>query len=246
MARTRSLAVSSADGQALALVFWFPGISPNVGGSTNWLRRDPHSCVASERRFVSSQIGGVLVRLPRISAEELRHIEAADREYVASEMTAFLAVWLSSLSCPVLNRPAPDCLFGSNWRPEHWVRLAAQVGLLVRPARREVPSTAVRSKTRKGYCGNADRWSRIGASALPKETRRGARAGLPERERPIFWLFTSTGQTAIRFFLALIRTRTSSVLMFGMRFSNNLQLALRTGVSRRGSPRDPSLRICRR
>ena len=112
--------------------------------------KGPSQLVAGERRFVSSQIGGVLVRLPRISANELRHIAAADREYVASEVTAFLAVWLSSLSCPVLNRPAPDCLFGSNWRPEQWVRLAAQAGLVVRPARRQVSATAVRSKTQKG------------------------------------------------------------------------------------------------
>lgn len=111
--------------------------------------KGPSFGVASERQFVSNQIGGVLVRLPRVSAEELEHIEAADREYVASEMTAFLASWLSSLACPVLNRPAPICLFGPNWRPEHWVRLATQVGLPVRPIRREVPSVAVRSKAAK-------------------------------------------------------------------------------------------------
>jgi len=109
----------------------------------------PSYGVAGGRRFASSQIGGVLVRLSRITAEELPHIEAADREYVAAEMTAFLAAWLSSLRCPVLNRPVPICLFGPNWRPEHWVRLAAQVGLPVRPIRREVPSVVVRNKTPK-------------------------------------------------------------------------------------------------
>jgi hypothetical protein len=113
--------------------------------------KGPSQLAAGGRRFASGQIGGVLVRLPRISADELRHIATADREYVATEVTAFLAVWLTSLSCPVLNRPAPDCLFGSNWRPEHWLRLAAQAGLVVRPVRRQVPSTAVHSKTRKGY-----------------------------------------------------------------------------------------------
>jgi hypothetical protein len=69
------------------------------------------------------------------------------------------------------------------------------------------------------------------------------RVSLQKRERLTFWLFTSTGQTAIHFFSALIRTRTSSVLMFEMRFSNNLQLALRAGASQCGSPHDPSLRI---
>jgi hypothetical protein len=102
--------------------------------------------MADGRRFASSQIGGVLVRLPRISAKELPHIEAADREYVAAEMTAFLAAWLSSLRCPVLNRPVPACLFGPHWRPEHWVRLATQLGLPVRPMRRDVPSEAAHTK----------------------------------------------------------------------------------------------------
>ena len=186
--------------------------------------KGPSQLVAGERRFVSSQIGGVLVRLPRISANELRHIAAADREYVASEVTAFLAVWLSSLSCPVLNRPAPDCLFGSNWRPEQWVRLAAQAGLVVRPARRQVSATAVRSKTQKGYVVTLTVVANRCFGTADKKLS-GARASLQERERLSFWLFTSTGQTAIRFFSALIRTRTSSVLMCEMRFSNNLQLA---------------------
>jgi hypothetical protein len=111
--------------------------------------KEPSFGVADGRRFDSGQISGVLVRLPRISAEDLPQIEAADREYVATEMTAFLAAWLSSLHCPVLNRPVPACLFGPNWRPEHWVRLAAQLGLPVRPMRRDVPSTTAHSKTAK-------------------------------------------------------------------------------------------------
>lgn len=108
--------------------------------------KEPTRGVADGRRFASSEIGGVLVRLPGISAEELPHIQAADREYVAAEMTAFLAEWLSSLRCPVVNRPVPACLFGPNWRPEHWVRLAAQLGLPVRPVRRDVPSTVTHKK----------------------------------------------------------------------------------------------------
>lgn len=111
--------------------------------------KGPSYGVAGGGRFASNQIGGVLVRLPRISAEELQHIESADREYVAAEMTAFLAAWLSSLRCPVLNRPASASLFGANWRPEHWVRLATQIDLPVRPVGREVPSAAAPNRTAK-------------------------------------------------------------------------------------------------
>jgi hypothetical protein len=111
--------------------------------------KGPSYGVANGRRFTSSQIGGVLIRLPRVSAEELQHIEVAEREYVAAEMTAFLAAWLSSLPCPLLTRPTPVCLFGPNWKPEHWVRLATQIGLPARPSGRGVPSDGVRNKTVK-------------------------------------------------------------------------------------------------
>lgn len=146
--------------------------------------KGPSYGVAGGRRFASSQIGGVLVRLPRISAEELQHIEAAQREYVAAEMTAFLAAWLSSLRCPVLNRPGPACLFGPNWRPEHWVRLAAQVGLPVRPTQREVPAAAVHSKTSKRavvtltVVGN--RCFGVAEGNLKRGARRLAKAGAAE------------------------------------------------------------------
>ncbi len=74
-------------------------------------------------------IRGVLTRLPAVFATDLPHIVAADRAYVAEEMSAFLLAWLTALRCPVVNVPAPPCLAGPNWRRPQWVHAAVRVGL---------------------------------------------------------------------------------------------------------------------
>ncbi|MEH1940126.1 MAG: hypothetical protein V7L01_07915 [Nostoc sp.] len=88
------------------------------------------------------RITGVLTRLPSIFEQELWHIVPEDRGYVATEMNAFLIAWLSSLKCPVLNRPTPTYLLGPAWRPEQWVYAAAQLGIPVRPVRRHSSMSA--------------------------------------------------------------------------------------------------------
>jgi hypothetical protein len=87
------------------------------------------------------RITGVLTRLPCVDAGELTHITPADRHYVAAEMTAFLASWLSGLTCPVLNRPTPACLMGPSWRREQWVHAAVQLGIPVVPVHRRAALT---------------------------------------------------------------------------------------------------------
>jgi hypothetical protein len=87
-----------------------------------------------------AEISGVLVRLPGVYEQDLSHIVPADRSYVAAEMTAFLLSWLTTLPCPVLNRPTPTCLAGPFWRPEQWVYAAARAGIPVVPVRSRVPS----------------------------------------------------------------------------------------------------------
>jgi len=87
-----------------------------------------------------ADIGAVLVRLPCVTPGDLPHIAAADREYVAEEMTAFLLSWLSELPCRVVNRPTPTCLAGPALRDEQWVRLASELGIPCRPALRRVPA----------------------------------------------------------------------------------------------------------
>lgn len=88
-----------------------------------------------------TDISGVLTRRPWVFEQELPHIAAADRAYVAAEMNALMVSWLSELPCPVLNQPTPMCLSGPSWRPQEWLRAAASSGLRVRPGRWEVPAT---------------------------------------------------------------------------------------------------------
>ena len=94
------------------------------------------TAVVGGRVVAVEGITGVLTRRPYVVEQELGHIVPADRAYVASEMTAFLLSWLSSLECPVLNRPTPSGLSGPNWWPEQWTYAAARFGLPVHPVRR--------------------------------------------------------------------------------------------------------------
>lgn len=79
-------------------------------------------------------IAGVITRLPFVSTDDIDHIAAADRAYVAAEMQAFLFSWLTALRCPVLNRPTAHCLAGPAWSPAQWVNVAARLGLPVTTA----------------------------------------------------------------------------------------------------------------
>ncbi len=112
----------------------------------------PHEAMAvvGGRSVPGPEIEGVLTRLPYVWESELAHIAERERAYVASEMSAFLLAWLTSLRCPVLNRPAPASLTGPSWRLPKWLQLAARTGLAVRPfiqdchALNEQPSTLSR------------------------------------------------------------------------------------------------------
>jgi len=71
------------------------------------------------------------MRTRRVWPSELPHIDANDRDYVASEMTAFLAALISELPCMVLNRPAANSLWGPPFTAEYWWRAAARAGFPV-------------------------------------------------------------------------------------------------------------------
>ena len=92
----------------------------------------PATAVVGGRVVDAQQLEAVLTLLPVVTEAELPHIAAADQTYVADEMNAFLVAWLSSLRCPVVNRPSARSLAGPGWRPEHWVRIAALLGAPVR------------------------------------------------------------------------------------------------------------------
>lgn len=101
-------------------------------------QRAGNMAVIAGRRVAREEITGVLVRWPSVFGWELHHILAQDREYVAAEMTAFLRAWFTQLRCPVWNRPSAANLIGPAWRPEQWVRAAAELGIPVRPLRRHL------------------------------------------------------------------------------------------------------------
>jgi hypothetical protein len=91
--------------------------------------------VARGRRFLLSEVGGVLTRLPAVTDPDLPHIAAADRAYVAAELTAFLLAVLASATVPVLNAPTPQWLCGPAWQDARWRRVAHRCGFAVKEAR---------------------------------------------------------------------------------------------------------------
>ncbi|HKG13460.1 MAG TPA: hypothetical protein VKB12_08970 [Pyrinomonadaceae bacterium] len=94
------------------------------------------AAVVDGRPVPVEELTGVLTRLWCVGVQDLPHIVPADREYVSIEMSAFLTSWLSSLKCPVLNRPTAGCLAGPNWQPEEWAHRAARLGIPVKPIER--------------------------------------------------------------------------------------------------------------
>jgi hypothetical protein len=98
--------------------------------------------VLDGERVQVSSVRGAVSLLSSVHPAELAHIVPEDREYVASEMMAFLVAWLSSLPATVLNRPSPLCLTGPYLRHEQWLGEASRAGLPVRAWTLRVPTPA--------------------------------------------------------------------------------------------------------
>src|SRR5437868_4106705 len=108
-------------------------ITPSSLSARGWQFRisaaGEQTLAIDEQRVVQkSAVRGVYTRLTHVRETDLAQIEAADRTYVASEMTAFLRGWLSSLTCNVVNPATSGCLAGPYWRPERWICAAAELG----------------------------------------------------------------------------------------------------------------------
>ncbi len=103
-----------------------------------WQHR-PNGPAAEERAVIggevvpTGEIRAVYTRLAGVWGNELAEIDLDDREYAGVEMFAFLLSWLSSLECPVCNRPTAASLMGPGWSMGRWRRAAAQVGLRAAP-----------------------------------------------------------------------------------------------------------------
>ena len=132
-AAARALAARWADHDAALL-------TPRGLSAPGWRHRlaapEDSAAVVGGRTVPVREITGVLTRLWAVGEADLPHVVPEDREYVAIEMSAFLTSWLSSLECPVLNRPTPTCLAGPNWRAEEWTHRAARLGIPVRTVER--------------------------------------------------------------------------------------------------------------
>jgi hypothetical protein len=87
--------------------------------------------VVEGRAVPQSRLAGVITRLGCVTTADVPHIDAVDRAYVAAEMQAFLAAWLHTLPCPVLNRPSTTCLAGNWWSAHKWVQTAVRLGISV-------------------------------------------------------------------------------------------------------------------
>ncbi len=136
------IVASEVDDTAKELIPYFPKgtariLTPADLSKPGWRihTSDPGNsiCVAGGEPLCSSGINGVLCLLPCVFGPELVQIEEEARDYVASEMTAFLKFWLFSLSCPMLSPPSAGCLSGPNWRREQWAGAARDAGLPISP-----------------------------------------------------------------------------------------------------------------
>lgn len=118
----------------------------STAGWSVWPGCSSASSVVLEGRVIPcDEIVGVITLRPAIFQQELHDVVVADRDYVASELNAFLWAWLSGLSCPVINPPTTGCLSGPAWPLERWLHLAERLEIPLNAAslrmkRRDDPS----------------------------------------------------------------------------------------------------------
>ncbi|CAL78117.1 conserved hypothetical protein [Bradyrhizobium sp. ORS 278] len=106
----------------------------------------PSMAVIAGKTVPSTAIIGVVTRLAVVTEQDLPHIIVDDRSYVAAEMTAFLLAWLTSLPCPVVNRPSPQCLSGPHWRLAQWRLAANRLGIPTVPTMLRASRTTPQSE----------------------------------------------------------------------------------------------------
>jgi hypothetical protein len=82
---------------------------------------------------------GALNLLPAVFAEELSFYAEEERAYQTAELQALIVYFLSSLPCPVVNRPSTVSLTGPVQNPAAWLAVASAAGLPV--ARVTIAST---------------------------------------------------------------------------------------------------------
>jgi hypothetical protein len=84
---------------------------------------------AAGRRVPVSALRGVINLVPAVLPVLLTFYDEEEREYQAGELHAWLTFFLSSLACPVVNRPTAVSLTGPALSALSWLRLARAAGV---------------------------------------------------------------------------------------------------------------------
>lgn len=75
------------------------------------------------------RLTAVITVLDAVEPFDLPHVRTEDRDFVASEMTAFLRSWLQTLDCPVLDPPTALALSGAASDRAVWSKATAALAV---------------------------------------------------------------------------------------------------------------------
>ncbi len=134
-----------ADESAPELVEMFPPGAASLVTASN-LNRTFKAAVCSANfsssRFTiggnqisAAEISGVVSSIAYFLPQEFYYIQAADREYVCAEVSAFFIYFLSELRCKKLNPPTSKTLSGLGMQRVEWMKAAHGWGVPVWPTR---------------------------------------------------------------------------------------------------------------
>jgi len=85
------------------------------------------------RRVAARDLKGVINLVPTVLPGLLTFYAEEEREYQAAELHAWLSFFLSSLACPVVNRPTAVSLTGPALSALSWLRIARGAGIATAP-----------------------------------------------------------------------------------------------------------------
>jgi hypothetical protein len=85
--------------------------------------------VAGGEYYRAGRLTAVITALDAVERFDLPHVRTEDRDFVASEMTAFLRSWLRTLDCPVLDPPTTLALSGAASDRAVWSKATAALAV---------------------------------------------------------------------------------------------------------------------
>ena len=91
------------------------------------------SLIVNGGKTSPGQITGVIVTIPAFSPVEFYYINQEDREYVCSEVNAFMNYFLTALKCKKINPPTRRSLGGLWFQKFEWIKIARKLNVPVQP-----------------------------------------------------------------------------------------------------------------